>query len=92
MYDVNGTKQTIPYGANVIMGSPPKYGNTVRAWCLVSLITVLTQNIINNVALYDTGSVMQSNIVYFVLINPGCYLLHCISLHYEIAIILTSIL
>ena len=29
MYDVNGTKQTIPYGGNVIIGSPPKYRDTV---------------------------------------------------------------
>lgn len=30
MYDVNGTKQTIPYGSNVIIGSPPKYGDMVE--------------------------------------------------------------
>lgn len=30
MYDVNGTKQTIPYGTKAIQGSPPKYGDQVE--------------------------------------------------------------
>ena len=37
MYDVNGTKQMIPYGAKAIFGSVPKYGDKVRQSLFLNL-------------------------------------------------------
>ena len=34
MYDVNGTKQTIPYYATSIQGGTPKYGDKVNLECM----------------------------------------------------------
>ena len=39
MYDVNGTKQTIPFSISVILGAPPNNSDKVLYMCISSVAT-----------------------------------------------------